>query len=45
MEEIEIKIIDINPTEIIKKLEQLGAHKVFDGEMNSIYTKCDYFSN
>ncbi|MDO8657046.1 MAG: class IV adenylate cyclase [Nanoarchaeota archaeon] len=37
MEEIEIKIIDINPTEIIKKLEKLGAKKVFDGEMNSIY--------
>ena len=37
MEEIEIKIIDINPSEIIKKLEQLGAHKVFDGQMNSIY--------
>lgn len=37
MEEIEVKIIEIDPAEIIRKLEKLGATKVFDGEMNSIY--------
>jgi len=40
MEEIEVKIIEINPPAIIKILEQLGAQKVFDGEMNSIYFDC-----
>lgn len=37
MEEIEVKIIEIDPVEIIRKLQKLGAIKVFDGEMNSIY--------
>ncbi|HLC71072.1 MAG TPA: class IV adenylate cyclase [Candidatus Nanoarchaeia archaeon] len=40
MEEIEVKIIDIDPPEIIRKLQKLGAKKVFDGEMNSIYFDC-----
>ena len=40
MEEIEVKIIEINPPAIIKILDQLGAQKVFDGEMNSIYFDC-----
>lgn len=38
MEEIEIKILDINKEEVIKKLIELGAEKVFEGEV-----KADYF--
>lgn len=41
MEEIEIKILEINKDEVIKKLIKLGAKKVFDGPMNSIYLDRD----
>lgn len=36
MKEIEIKILEINPEEIRKKLKDLGAEKVFDEELNTI---------
>ena len=36
MKEIEIKILDINPEKIRKKLLELGAEKVFDGEVHVI---------
>jgi len=36
MREIEVKILEINPEEIRKKLEDLGAEKVFDGELDTI---------
>ena len=34
MKEIEIKILDINPQDIRKKLKALGAQKFFDGEVD-----------
>jgi len=37
MEEIEVKILDINVSDIILKLEKLGAKKVFDGELYALY--------
>lgn len=37
MEEIEVKILNINKNDVVKKLLQLGAEKVFDGPMNSVY--------
>lgn len=37
MEEIEVKILNINKDEIIQKLDSFGAKKVFDGPMNSVY--------
>ena len=30
MEEVEVKFLDINPDSLIKKLENLGAKKVFE---------------
>ena len=33
MKEIEIKILEINKNEIIKKLNALGAKKSFEGEI------------
>ncbi|HLC58525.1 MAG TPA: class IV adenylate cyclase [Candidatus Nanoarchaeia archaeon] len=37
MEEIEVKILEINKEDIIRRLENLGAKEVFKGSMNSIY--------
>lgn len=37
MEEHEVKILEINEEQIIKKLESFGASLVFDGDMNSSY--------
>jgi len=34
MKEIEVKLLEIKKDEIIKKLEEMGAEKVSDGEMN-----------
>ncbi|MFC1697321.1 class IV adenylate cyclase [Nanoarchaeota archaeon] len=36
VDEIEVKILDINKEEIINKLKSLGAKKVFDGRISSI---------
>lgn len=35
MNEIEVKILDINPAEIRKKLRKAGARKVFDAEIDA----------
>ncbi len=37
MKEHEVKILDVDEKQIIKKLEKLGAILIFDGEMNSSY--------
>lgn len=37
MEEIEVKILDVNRAEVKKKLIELGAEKVFDGELSASY--------
>ena len=37
MEEIEVKILDINIEKIVEKLVKLGAKKIFDGPMKSVY--------
>ena len=37
MNEIEVKILDINPEDVRKKLKALGATKFFDGEVHAIY--------
>lgn len=37
MNETEVKILEINKEEIIAKLESLGAEKVFDGVVDSIF--------
>ena len=37
MNEIEVKILDINKDDIIQKLKKFGAKKVFDDEINAIY--------
>jgi len=37
MEEIEVKILNIDKVAIVEKLLQLGAKKVFEGPMNSVY--------
>ncbi|MFC1801225.1 class IV adenylate cyclase [Nanoarchaeota archaeon] len=34
--EIEVKILEINPEEVRKKILGIGAEKVFDGELNTI---------
>ncbi len=36
MQEIEVKILDIDQEEVIKSLIDLGAEKIFDGEVHSI---------
>lgn len=43
MEEIEIKILEINKDEVVKKLEKLGAKKIFDGDMCAV--RFDYPNN
>jgi len=37
VKEVEVKIIDIDASEIIARLESLGAQRIFDGEMHAIY--------
>jgi len=37
MEEIEVKILEIDKDKVIRKLLEFGAEKVFDGPMNSVY--------
>jgi len=37
LKEIEVKILEINVEEIEKKLREIGAKKVFEGELVSIY--------
>src|SRR3989344_4811725 len=37
MQEIEVKILEVDKIRIIQKLEQLGAVKNFDGEINAFY--------
>jgi len=37
VEEVEVKIIDVDREAIEKKLLSLGAKKIFDGEMHAIY--------
>ena len=41
--EIEVKVIEINKEEMIKKLLSLGAKKVFDGDIQAI--TYDFFDN
>jgi len=36
-EEIEVQVLEINPDKIQKLLKQLGAKKIFDGKLHSIY--------
>lgn len=42
MKEIEVKILEIDKEKIVKKLENLGAKKIFDEEMFSVYYDIDY---
>ena len=35
MHEIEVKILDINPAEIRKKLRKAGARKTFEGKIDA----------
>jgi adenylate cyclase class IV len=37
MLEKEIKILDINPQEIIAKLEEFGAKRTFEGFIHDVY--------
>ena len=37
MKEIEVKILEINVEEVERKLKKMGAEKVFEGEVISIY--------
>ena len=37
MNEIEVKILEINKDKIIKKLESLGAEKCFEGKVNASF--------
>ncbi len=37
MKEIEVKILEINVEEVEEKLKKMGAEKVFEGEVISIY--------
>ena len=41
MREVEVKILEINRNEIIKKLELLGAKKVFEGNVSALYYDFD----
>ncbi len=47
MNEVELKILEVNVEEITQKLLDLGAKKVFEGEVDAVYfdTKDDYFFN
>jgi len=37
MPEIEVKILEIDKDEVIKKLNSLGAEKIFEGYVETIY--------
>ena len=37
MKEIEVKVLEIDVEEVEKKLKEMGAEKVFDGELVNIY--------
>jgi len=37
MEEIEVKILDIDKNKVIKRLEELGARKTFEGDVHASY--------
>lgn len=37
MRELEVKIIEVNPEEILQKLADMGATKSFDGEMRAVF--------
>jgi len=37
MREVEVKILEVNKEELLKKLESLGAKKIFDGRVEAIY--------
>ncbi len=37
MKEVEVKILEINPAAIARKLRRFGARKVFDGILRTIY--------
>jgi adenylate cyclase, class 2 len=37
MKEIEVKILEVNKVEIVKKLESFGAKKIFDGKIIGSY--------
>ncbi|MBU0470431.1 MAG: class IV adenylate cyclase [Nanoarchaeota archaeon] len=37
MKEIEVKILDIDVPELIRKLQELGAEKVFEGEITAVF--------
>ncbi len=37
LKEIEVKILEIDEEEVMKKLKGLGAQKVFEGEVSSVY--------
>lgn len=37
MRELEVKILEVNPQEVIQQLENLGATKSFDGEMWAVF--------
>lgn len=45
MKEIEIKILEINKIDLIKKLNLLNAQKIFEGEMISIFFSKKDFKN
>lgn len=42
MKEVEVKILEIDKDQVIKKLESLRAKKVLDEEMFSVYYDIDY---
>ena len=42
MREVEVKILDIDREALIKKLVELGAERVFDGEMRDVYYDYDH---
>ncbi len=37
MEEIEVKILEVEPAKIVERLKELGAKKIFDGEIVASY--------
>lgn len=41
MKEIEVKILEVDKEEVIKKLKELGAKKVFDGKIKTSYFDSD----
>lgn len=44
MKELEVKILEINKKEVIKKLENLGAKKILDSNVNAIHFDFDDYS-